>query len=96
MATTTTMAMKATNVDNEALWAGARNFLIPSRNGNYDSKNRQRRTTSVGREASCLSAQHIYIASCDFDDNNGKQTFDDSLGGSSPLAILMLNGLKWQ
>jgi len=40
-------------------------------------------------EASCLSAQHIYIASRDFDNNNGKQTFDDSLGGSSPLAILI-------
>jgi len=40
-------------------------------------------------EASCLSAQHIFITSRDFDDNNGKQTFDDSLGGSSPLAILI-------
>ena len=40
-------------------------------------------------EASCLSAQHIYIASRDFDNNNGKQTFDDSLRGSSPLAILI-------
>ncbi len=38
MAMTTTMAMKATNVDNEVPWAGARNFLIPSRNGNHDSK----------------------------------------------------------
>ncbi len=25
-------------------------------------------------EASCLSAQHIYIASRDFDEDNGKQT----------------------
>ena len=40
-------------------------------------------------EASCLSTQHIYITSRDFDDNNGKQTFDNSLGGSSPLAILI-------
>ena len=54
MATTTTMAMKATNVDNEAPWAGARNFLIPSRNGNHDSKNRQGRTTSVGQRGLML------------------------------------------
>ena len=54
MAMTTTMAMKATNVDNEAPWAGARNFLIPSRNGNHDRKNWQRRTTSVGRRGLML------------------------------------------
>ena len=54
MATTTTMAMKATNVDNEAPWAGALNFLIPLCNGNHDSKNWQRRTTSVGQRGLML------------------------------------------
>ena len=43
----------------------------------------------LDNEASCLSAQHIYITSRDFDDNNGKETFDNSLGVSSPLAILI-------
>ena len=72
MATTTTTAMTARNVDDQAPWAKAWNFHIASRNGDHDSKNRQRRTTTVGRRGLVLEHTiYIHIALRDVNDDNG-------------------------
>jgi len=40
-------------------------------------------------EALCLSTQHIHIALHEVDDCNGKQTFEDSIGGLAPRPFLI-------
>ena len=40
-------------------------------------------------EALCLGTQHIHNASRDVDVDNGKQTFDDSIGGLAPRPFLI-------
>ena len=54
MVTTTTKAMTTTNVNDEAPWAKVWNFLITLRNGDHDSKNKQRQMTTVGRRGLVL------------------------------------------
>ena len=54
MVMTTTKAMTTTNVNDEAPWAKVWNFLITLRNGDHDSKNKQRQMTTVGRRGLML------------------------------------------
>ena len=53
MVTKTTKAMTTTNVEDEA--HGQKNiFFITLRNGDHDSKNQRRQTTTVGRQGLVL------------------------------------------
>ncbi len=88
MATITTMVMKTTNVNDEVPWVRAWNLHIASRSGDHDSKNWRRRMTTVGRRGLVLEHTTYSIASLDVDNNNGKQTFDDSIGGLAPRPFL--------
>ena len=54
MVTTITKAMTTTNVDDETPWAKVRNFLITLHNGDNDSKNQRRQTTTVRRRGLVL------------------------------------------
>ena len=54
MVMTTTKAMTTTNVNDEAPWAKVWNLLITLHNGDHDSKNQRRQTTTVGRRGLVL------------------------------------------
>ena len=54
MVMTTTKAMTTTNVNDEAPWAKVWNLLITLHNGDHDSKNQRRQTTTVGRQGLVL------------------------------------------
>ena len=93
MVTTTTKAMTTTNVDDEA--HGRKYGIFLSRyNGDHDSKNQRRQTTTVGRqlsddEALCLSTQYIFTSPCATSMMTmAIRLLDDSLGGSSPWPFL--------
>ena len=78
------MVMKTTNVNDEAPWVRAWNLHITSRSWDHDRKNWQRRMTTVGQRGLVLEHTAYSIALRNVDDDNGKQTFDDRIGGLPP------------